>query len=608
MPTNTLTIAPSDINRTFPLKGDMNVSLNFIPDGDFSVTFVTYSSNDFTLNSTTSMFRQLSGMIGKSLKVGGNIALFFTLMYNRKTNTWDIGANNLASVGGGGSGGRSEEVLLVQDANGIVTPDAKLGNNFRIITKANIRFENPVGYDSSAEIYITIVQGPGAPHVASFGTAYAMQDAQPAQLAVTEKAINLMRLHSTIDEDLGQLWITETTPDKSYQVGFAPVTVLAMIGSKEYFQMGVPGGSTLPGAMFELKDGEVLKVIRNGRGPECSGTVPVSSATDLSKTFTVIGMPYGSGTDKRPTLTMMPENRPSYNKAILNFEGKGHAIVKDIKVGGVRNNYNDARGICHNADAMSLTLHNVEIFDTNNGIMTGNRGMIGNTYMYDVVIDRCGVGGPTPDPGHGYTTVGYTHSVYFGHNDTRIEMTRCSLINAVHGDNLKSRSGSLFIKQVLCKGARNGRELEIPNGGWVEAEDCIFWKSHTDAGTGNLAIVGGNGGPPNTTEGLNTTRPRKYKFTNCRFQIDIPAQGRDVQFIVNLDPDVPLEFIDCEFVGESGLNNNNTPIGEGLYNGTVTVKGIRYKPSAPPIFTYTGGPLGPRLPVGYFPIPMENES
>lgn len=615
--TNILAITASDINKIYPLKGDMDVTLDFVPDDDFSVTFVTYSNRNYKLSSTLSKFRQVNGVIGKDLTVGGAISLFFTLSYNRKTNSWDITANNLASQGGssgGGSGsGKTKEVLLTQDESGTIVPDARLGNNFRVVTNANIRFGNPVGYDTDSEITITVVQGSGAPHLASFDTSYALLDAQPAVLATNEKAINIVRLSATNDPVAGLIWVTETTPDKSYSVGYGIVSVLAAIGSTEYYQMGIPLGSLLPGAMFNIQDGETIKILRNGRGPECSGTIPTSVADDVNKKFYITGMPYGSGEDKRPTLTMLPNNRPSYNKAILNFEGKGQVFVKDLRVGGVRNSDSDARGICPNADAMNLTLNNVEIFDCNNGILTGNdvdydvRTMFCDVFMYDVQIKNCGVGGPSTDPGHGYSTVGYTHSVYFGHNKATVVMERCSLIDPIHGDNLKCRSAKLLIKQVLCKGAHGARELEVPNGGWVEAEDCIFWKSHPDADTGNLALVGGNGMGNNEVEGLDVSRPRRYRFTNCRFQNDIPSSGRDMMFICNLDPEVPMEFIDCEFIGAAN-EQQWTPNGDPLYVGTVTVNGIRYKPSAPPIFTFTGGPLGPRKPVGYFPIPMENEA
>lgn len=528
------------------------------------------------------------------------------LLYDPEDDT-RVTSGGSGGNGGAGTGtgyGMTPEVEI-SIVNNTVTPDYSKGSNFYVQLTGNFMFANPVGYPDGVDITITTEQDAVGSRVATYDSDYALPDAQPASLSPSPHALNKVVLHRT----KGGRWLTDVTPPASAVFGYGTVTPIARIGTTEYYQMGLPLGTTLPGAMFELLPGQTLEVIRNGRGMECSGTIPVGHADDVTKVFRVVGRPVGAGPDFRPTLTMLPPNRPSFNKAILNFEGKGHVYVRDLRVGGVRNNDNDARGLCPNADAMTMTVNNVEIFDCNNGILTGNddsydvRKMFCDVYMYDVLIDKCGVGGPSTDPEHGYSSVGFTHSTYFGHNKASVYMERVSLTNPVDGDNLKCRSAYLSIKQVLCKGSFNGRELEIPNGGIIEAEDCIFWKTNTSGGTGNLAIVGGNGMGPLEVEGLDTSRPRKYKFTNCRFQNDLPDIGRDAQFICSLDPGVSMEFIDCEFIGP-GATANNTTAGDPLYTGTTTVSGIRYMPSAPPIFTLTGGPLGPRVPVGYFPIPM----
>lgn len=515
------------------------------------------------------------------------------------------GGNGSGGSGGTGTGnGMTPEVALTIDGT-TITPDYSKGNNFYVLMTGNAMFANPVGYPDGVDITITTEQDDVGSRVATYDSKYALPDAQPTQLSPSPHALNKIVLHRTH----GDRWLTDVTPPATSLFGYGTVTPIARIGSIEYYQMGLPLGTTLPGAMFDVLDGQTIEVIRNGRGLECTGSIPVGHADDVNKTFRIVGRPVGIGPDFRPTLTMLPTNRPSFNKAILNFEGKGHVYVRDLRVGGVRNNDNDARGLCPNADAMTMTVNNVEIFDCNNGILTGNdndyntRVMFCDVYLYDVLIDKCGVGGPSTDPEHGYSSVGYTHSCYFGHNKASVWMERTSLTNAVDGNNLKCRSAYLSLKQVLCKGSFNGRELELPNGGIVEASDCIFWKSNSSGGNGSLALVGGNGMAPLQVEGLDTSRPRKYQFTNCRFQNDINAAGRDAYFLCNLDPDVPVEFIDCEFIGDVALANNLTA-SDPVYAGTTTVNGLRYFSSAPPIITLTGGPLGPRVPVGYQPIPM----
>lgn len=515
------------------------------------------------------------------------------------------GAGGSGGSGGGSGNGMTSEVVLPV-VNAVATPDYALGNNFYVALTGNVMFSNPVNYPSGVDIVITVEQDAVGSHATSFGNNYALPDSQPVNPALAPNAISKINLHQT----QGGRWLTDMTPPASFTFGYGTVTPLARIGSTLYYQMGLPLGTTLPGAMFDLLDGQTLEVIRNGRGVEVTGTIPTTNADSTSKVFRVVGRSVGIGPDFRPLLQALPTTRLSYQKAILNFEGKGHVYVRDLRIAGARNADSDARGLCPNADAMTMTVNNVEITDCNNGILTGNdndnsgpRSMFCDVYLYDMLFDRCGIGGPSTDPTHGYSSSGFTHSVYFGHNKASVVMERCTLQNAVEGNNLKCRSANLNIKQVICQGAVSGRELEFPNGGTLYAEDCIFWKGNTSGGTGSLVLVGGNGMDPDTVEGTDTTRPRSYTFKNCRFQNDIASAGRDAQFVCNLDHDVAVTFIDCEFIGDVALANNVTS-SEPTYAGTTTVKGIRYFPGVPPVFTLTGGPIGPRVPVGYFPIPM----
>jgi hypothetical protein len=612
MAANTLAIVASDSGNSYPLRGDMAVSLNFVPDADFDIELRTFDTNLFVITSTAGKFQQLDGSLATSLVVGGKTSLWLKLRFNTTDGVWEMYNHNLktgeviSSGGGGGSGsGSTPEVLLVPDSLGNVTFNAEQGNNFRVVATSNIRFMNPVGYvDGNSDITCVVVQDLVGSRQATWDLNIAMQDGQPGVLATVPGAMNLIRMHATTDPVLGQLWITELTPDKSFTAGYSASSVLALINDTSYFQMGVPVGSPFPGAMPVLTDGQTLEVIRNARGPEATGT----NITNKGDHIYIVGRSSGIGTDRRPVLKLLPENRPSYGKALLNFEGKGTAHVSNLRLTGARNTGNDARGICHNADGVNLVASNVEITDCNNGILTGNETMTGNTDIVDMLIDKCGIGGPAPDdPAHGFSTVGYTHSVYFGRNDTTVRLSRMSMTNAIHGDNLKCRSAFLYLNQVLCKNAALGRELEIPNGGWVEATNCIFWKSATSGGTGNTCLVGGNGGADNSNEGLITARTRRYKFTNCRFRCDIPGGGRDMMFICSLDGVIPMEFIDCEFIGDAnGVQGTPTSGSDAIYTGCVTKNGIRYKPSAPPIFTFTGGPIGPILPVGYFPVGLAN--
>lgn len=511
------------------------------------------------------------------------------------------------SGGTGGTGaGMTPEVELVP-VNATVTPNYAQGDNFYVkLTDASTKFLNPVNYPSGVDITVTLEQDETGARGVTFDSNYALPDAQPLILATQPGGLNMVSMHLT----KGSIWLTDSTPDKSATSGYGLLTAIARIGSVTYFGMGGPTG-----AMTAVQDGQTIVVLRNGRSQEATGAIAAATANSLGKVFRVYGAPVGNGSEKRPLLqlgttdydTGQP-NRPAYAKAILNFEGKGTVYVRDLRVTGARNVDNDARGICNNADAITMYLNNVEITDCNNGVENGNAGMVGNTTLTDVLIDRCGVGGPDASNSHGTgSSAGFTHSVYFGKNNAVVTMTRVTLSNSVDGDNLKCRTGTLIGNQVLCVGAQAGREFEIPNGGWVEMTNSTFWKNN-NSGTGSLALVGGNGGPPNSVEGLDTTRPRKYKFVNCRFRSDYSISGayagRDAYLLCSLDPDVPVEFVDCLFEGDVTTNNHSDPSQQPIYNGTVTVNGIRYLPSAPPVFTLTGGPLGPLLTPGYQAIPM----
>jgi hypothetical protein len=395
--------------------------------------------------------------------------------------------------------------------------------------------------------------------------------------------------------------------------GYGLATAVMRIAgtTQEYYAMR--DGMT---AMNNFAGGATAIVLRNCTSYEATGAIV--NDTDPTKVFYMVGAPViNNGADPRPIIRMPTVdygegpprgvNRPSFGKAILNFEGKGTAIVRDLHITGARNFTNNAHGLCNNADAMNLIVQNCKITDCNNGILNGNQTMTGNTEIYDTLIDRCGVGGPDPENSHGgFSSAGYTHSIYMGHNNATIRIARSTFSNSINGDNIKSRTGNLFATQVRCIGASEGRELEIPNGAWLEMDNCEFIKLGS-SNNGSMVIVGGNSGAPNTPEGLDTTRPRKYKFTNCLFKSDYVAgsgTGRDGYLVCSLDPDVPLEFVDCKFEGPLATSNANDPNNQPAYTGTVTVNGIRYFPSAPPIYTYTGGPVGPIKPVGYFPIPM----
>ena len=601
MSANTLAIIASDSGKEFPLRGDMAVTLNFVPDANFEIEFRTFDAGSYTLTSTGGTFRQIDGSLASSLVISGKASLWTVLRFNVIDAVWELHKHNLVSGGtttvsggGGGTGsgkGNLPLVVLTPDSSGNVAVDGSVSNNFQINLAGNVKLLNPVNFVAGDAFTIVYKQDLTGSRALTHDTLYALPNAQPVTLSTTPLTFDIITYNAFQDGSiLG--YITRPTI-----AAFSKVTPIAMIGSTLYYMIGGAGGT---GVFNKIVNGDTAYILRNGTGAEVTGTI----VTAANEVYRVTGQATGVGTDQRPFLKLLPTNRPAYGKALLNFEGFGSVYLSNVRLNGARNDDMDARGTTNNSDGVTLYLNNVEISNCCNGVLNGNASMTGNTYLADVLIDRCGVGGISTT---GVNTVGFTHSVYFGHNNTEIHMDRVTLSNAISGDNLKSRSWKLFANQVLCIGAAQGRELELPNGSWAELTNCKFWKQNQE-GTGNMVLVGGNGQPDNTNEGLDTSRTRKYKFTNCHFRSDYVLEGRDSTLACNLDGVVPMEFIDCLFEGPSTNGNYSDPNNAALYTGTTTVKGIRYKPSAPPIYTLTGGPLGPVLPVGYFPIGMANVS
>jgi len=608
MATNIKQVTQAHQGVFFPLRGDMGIALDFIPTDGFDVGFVTHTDEEFTLTSSVSQIRQQDGTLASELVVGGHVMLSFMLIYNAEDNIWEITLNNVAvqsSNDNGATGaGNRPEMLLEPDETNTITPDGLISNRFRFVMRSDTKIGDPINYTSAEHLYFTGHQDEVGNRKLEFARSMLLLDALPYTPPAVPKAIFVMEMRPTVNVDDGSLnWTVNGSPDKASR-GFAMITELVQIGDKTYYTVASAFGP----AYNNLQNGETAIILRNGRAAEATGTL-VGTAGAV---YYIYGVPVpANGADQRPVLELLQTdfssggaNRPAFGKALLNLEGSGTTYVRDLKVTGARNDSSDARGICHNDSGMKLVTNNVEIANCNNGILTGNAATCGDTEMYDSMITKCGIGGPAPDdPAHGYTTVGFTHSVYFGHNPSTVRMARVSLLDAVQGNNLKCRSARLYATQIVCTGASLGRELELPNGGWAEIDNSIFWKKNQE-GTGNLAMVGGNGQGVNMGEGLDTTRPRKYKFTNVLFRSDYVLNGRDGMLVCNLDHEVPLEFIDCDFQGPAVTNNSNDPNEQPLYAGTTTVNGIRYKPSAPPVYTYTGGPIGPVLTPGATVLPM----
>lgn len=207
-----------------------------------------------------------------------------------------------------------------------------------------------------------------------------------------------------------------------------------------------------------------------------------------------------------------------------------------------------------------MNVHHVRLTNNENGILTAG-GANTKLYISDSVLEANGKA--TQE-----SRRGYSHNIYTG-ADQLLECVRVSFLNSAFGHDLKSRAKVVNLAQVLCEGAAKGRALDYPNGGTLRAVDCKFSKPASSA-QNNLIDIG--------AEGIKTDRVEKYEFVNCEFHNDIQI-NREVQFIKNRSK-VEVVLIDPLFTGAAAEKDRKSTL----------VGNIRIE--------LTGGPLGPRVPVG----------
>lgn len=509
------------------------------------------------------------------------------------------------------------EVLLVPDpVTLIATPDLSKGFKFKLnVNQAGITIANPINLNKAQDFTITIKQtGASSFPIKEWGSQYAFDDAQPPVLGSTPGALNLIKVQPSYDvpgdytSDVTLM--TESVPSKNSLGGFGKVVPIARINQTYYLRLRAVDGS---GAMENAQPGQTVVVLRNGKGGE--GTGNISNKTGGS--FVVAGAPVliNPAADQRPILDLLAtdygenprgSNRLAFGKAILNFEGDadtglGMTVeIRDLRLKRGRNDDGDARGIAQNGKC-TMTVRNVEITDTNNGILTDNATMM-PLNVIDSVLDSNGVGTPNSNANQGNNSAGYVHNIYTGHNRQVVTIQRTSFLNSITGHNIKLRSAENYLSQVYSYNATHGRELDLPNGGILEVTDSIFHKA-SNAAQNNLIAIGNDFGvtqsPESQGEVIDGTRTRRYIFRRCRFINDVDP-GRDTSFLATKDPDVQVQFIDCEFVGSGTYSKNSpTPLSQDAnYAGMAITNGVYHMPNMPPIWTYTGGPRGPQATPG----------
>jgi hypothetical protein len=518
-----------------------------------------------------------TGGTGSALPPGGA-----TAQYLGKTGSADgqVGWLTLptgSNTPGSGTGiGAMSEVLLTQAADGSITPDKALGNRFRVMLTKAVTIKNPVGYTPGEDIAIALRQGPLGPFPADWGNAYAFKDRQPPVLPQQPGALVevFARLTDDIDADNKGGWMTRVTPDASTPtasvVGYGVASFIArnVTTSTGYY---VLRSGTVPAAqcaMTAMRPGETLKIVRNGLGIEAYGGL--EGGVNGAGTYRITGVLPNTN---RAELRTGPGVRPAFNRGVLTFGDGIVATVQDLILSGAREQGTGshvAQGISVTGSS-NVTLKNLLIYDNENGILSGNEDYTGALAIIDCVFDANGVG-----------DYGFTHNIYMGHNPTGWSALRTTFKECVGGHNIKSRAWTTTLNQVHCYNSRNGRELDVPNGGKVYATDCIFEHLSSAAQNDCVRIV--------DTFDFDGNRAREYIFRNCHFANGIDP-GREASYVWNNDPSVPVYLIDCTFAGAKGNGVTSTTVWPQTDNngnrGNVIVQ---FTPGVTP---------GPRVPVGY---------
>lgn len=317
---------------------------------------------------------------------------------------------------------------------------------------------------------------------------------------------------------------------------------IAKIGTVEY--------ATLALAAAAVNDGQTVTVLRSGSAAE------VPAPFTKAGSYKIIGQKDAGGAI--PKLAIDMYTRPAFGKAIINLED-GSYEVGHLHLDGCAVPESNGAGIRFNPGTDTVSIHHVRLTNNENGVL--GEGNTASVYISDSVFDSNG-------KVMNISRKGYSHNLYVG-SAQRLEVTRVSFLNSVYGHDFKSRSPVNILNQVLCEGSKEGREMDLPNGGVLEANDCKFSKS-ADAIQNNLIDIG--------AEGIPAGRVEKYVYTNCHFHNDVPTV-RDVQYIKSRSA-VEVLLIDPLFTGAAATKDKKLTL-----VGNVRIQ-------------LTGGPLGPRKPAG----------
>jgi hypothetical protein len=543
---NVFNIVPAHNKARLSLHGDMSLAFNEAVSTSFSIQVFTSTNELFSLDTATFQFRDLAGNLVSGILFGGRPGMFMELMFDPEAGVWYITANNLIGASGG-SDDDTEKTLVMSVLPNKTPINYENGKNYRALLTDNAKLANPTGMNPGDRMKIVVVQDITGGRTLSYDTVYGFPEAVIPALSTRSGAIDVLDFYMTGDRTL----ICDLKRD------YSVILPLAYANNKFYFNIN----SAYAEAQSNPVNGQTVRVTRSGWRAESTGTIGFEQTQPLN--IRVMGNVQPDGT--YPTLRLNREfDRPSFGKALINIEGGDNVVIENLGVAGAVADAGNGTGILINAKAKYTLIKNVYLSDNENGIRSNEA----RTQQYDLINVYCN------NNGWSIAHAGFSHSIYAGKAGLWRALS-CSFTNSVAGHNIKSRALAIVLKQVFCKRSVKARELDCPDQTVLQVSDSVFWKDG-DAVQNNLVGIGHE-----MTDGLN--RKQEYFFVNCYFHNDLNAD-RDVTYVENWFGDgtpntVPVHFIDCEFGGT--IKDK----GAAIFKGPYTI-------------TLTGGPVGPRVPVG----------
>ena len=555
MAQNVYNVTAADDKRRIPLRGDMSVLFDESVSDSFSVRFFTLTSDFFLFETRLHQFRNLEGQLTSGMMVGGRPGHFIEMMFDPAEKVWFITGNNLVGVGGGGgsSGTNETERTLTMATLPAATPvDYALGKNYYATLKGNARLANPTNMKPGDTLRIVLVQDTVGTRTLAYDGAYGFPDAVFPTLSTLPQSVDVLTCTMTADKSLF------CDLRKNYSI----IRPLAYTQNFVY---------TLTTAYNEIRDnpinGQTVQIIRDGYRGEVNGALGFQIPAGKSLNMRVRGKkPDGT----RPLLKLERTDRPTFGKAIINIEGGKNVVIEDLRItGATATDAGNGTGILINPNVDYALIKNCHIFDNENGV----RSAVSERPSFDLIDCLIENNGRSSVQTH----AGQTHNIYAG--DAHIwRAERVTFRDSQEGHNIKTRALRTVLKQVYCENSKKSRELDVPDQGIVHVYDSVFWKP-SNAGQNNVVGIGHE-----CLDGF--LRQQEYFFINCYFHNDVPPT-RDVTFLENRrkgdNPNtVAVHFIDCLFGGEATRKSNYQ---DAVLQGPYTI-------------TLTGGPVGPRVPVG----------